>query len=319
MSGYTSRSEGIVPVEIDLPKQLVTFYSKRSVHLNRLPSYELIEGKGVIEPGEECYNTYGFPKVVRCPLKYETEEAEEKAVLRTAKLLHRLHKIDRTHKVDMHDIEIVDRNYMMNGRTRQIEIKAKIRGLNKVFYVKKPSVARIFGNALYNIVSGHEENDFVFSKSVFVQNGVRGRLVEPELKKRYLSSMPFLESAVRVDICDWFLSVNDLDNYRNFIVDSNNTIRIIDFDCMFYKQESEVSLLEFLVDEGAQIKSKIILAIQQDEKQQIRKRIVRNKKSYENLVGLMSCIPEFNQRVYKQNQVKNIKEYFAMQFAHLLD
>lgn len=344
MEGYSS---SIVSLEVELPKKVMLFYRKRGKFVEDLPSYEHIEGKA-IEPGNEAYSGMGAPIVLTYPLKYETEIQEGKAVEHSMSLIRNLYKSHERdsrssqrvrkktkryalRKVEKSDIQILERNYMMNARTLPIQILSAINGEAKNFYVKKPSVARILGNELYNIIAGHEINTFVFNNTVFVENETKGELVLPphaddeetrelmkESKNKILQSPKFRESAIKADVHDWFLSVNDMDNYRNFLVDENMEVKLIDFDNMFNRRNKEQTLIEFLKEEKADIPKKFYNVVAMQEKFEIRKRIVRNKKQFDNLIELFNHIPEYNHQVQAMFGVKDLEEYFDKRFSELI-
>lgn len=317
-------SDGVVPNKVDLPEELIKFYKKRSIYLEKLPSYEHIEGRGVIDPDTDgAINAFGFPVSPTWPLKYRSDNLEERTKRRSERLILDLYKANGIGSgISPKDVVVKERNYMLHARTRPIQIKADIEGVEKTFYVKKPNLARIFGNALYNVVSGHEENVFVFNDSVFISSETKGDLPTDRNRHRLWNSPRFKENIVRANVTDWFLCINDLDNLRNFVIDYNAGVKIIDFDCLFFRREDEdggeeKTLVDYMEEEGLDFGPVNVKGIVSDEKREIRSRITRNEKHFEKLVSLMKKIPFFNEQAEKYFNAEDIEDYFDNRIEQL--
>ncbi len=302
--------------KIELPEEIKIFFAKRSKFVRGLPSYEQIEGMGP-EDHEKCFdNTYGSPRVLVETHSVNNIDKEDykKAQERTKDLLRLFFGVPQ--------LEISEplREYMLTGGTKPIRVTTHISERDKRIYVKLPSIERIIGLSLYNLISGKPPIDFLFSEYVFVEDSVPGRHIDDK-NIRYFQRLKKLGNGIiEARTQDKFLGINDLDravdlpnsprNLVNLLVQSDGDIALFDVDCAFKKAVPNYDLVDLLRKRGIIISPETERKVEMEEAKRILK-IVHgtSKKAYERFIGLMDKIPSLKIQ-FKTIGFKSAREYF---------
>ena len=302
--------------KIELPEEIKTFFAKRSKFVRGLPSYEQIEGVGP-ENHEKCFDyTCGFPipLVETHPVNNVDRENYKKAQERTRNLSKLF--------FGAHQGEIAEplREYMLTGGTKPIRVTTHISREGRIMYVKLPSIERIIGLSLYNLISGKPHIDFLFSEYVFVEDSVPGRHID-EKNINYFQRLKKLSVAiVEARTQDRFLGINDLDrdvdlpnshkNLVNLLVQSDGEIALFDVDCAFTKAFPDYDLVDILRKRGIIILPDLERKAEKEEAKRILKIIHgTSKKAYAKFIDLMDKIPLLKEQFSKIG-FKSARSYF---------
>ncbi|MSS74378.1 hypothetical protein EXS72_01930 [Candidatus Pacearchaeota archaeon] len=302
--------------KIDLPKEIKVFFGQRRKFIRGLPSYEQIEGINP-ENHEKCFdNTYGFPipLVETHPVNNQEKEMYESAQKKTRELIHLFFGVPNS--------EIAEplREYMLTGGTKPIRISTHISDEGRRVYVKLPSVERIMGLSLYNLISGRKHLDFLFSEYVFVEDSVQGRHMN-EKNIGYFKRLPKLgQSIIESKIQDKFLGINDLDrevdllnspgNLVNLLIQADGEVSLFDVDCAFMKAHPPYDLVDLLRARGIPITKEIEKEIEKKEAKRIRYVIHgTSQKTYKHFIDLMDKIPSLREQ-FKKLGFESAKKYF---------
>src|SRR3989344_6106954 len=242
--------------KIHLPNEIKTFFSQRRKFIKGLPSYEQIEGTSP-ENHDHCFDfNYGHPIPIQetHPVNNRETSAYELSQKKAKDLLHLFFHAPRN------NIAEPFREYMLTGGTKPIRISTHIEKDGRRVYVKLPSVERIIGLSLYNLISDKPPINFLFSEYVFIEDSVQGRHIDKDHIQYFQRLHKLPESLVRLTIQDKFLGINDLDRtvdlperknlLVNLLVQSNGDIVAFDVDCAFTKQEIEYDLVQTARDNG---------------------------------------------------------------------
>lgn len=302
--------------KIELPEEIKTFFAKRSKFVRGIPSYEQIEGVNP-ENHEQCFDyIYGhpIPIVETHPVNNTDKEEYRKAQERTKELLKLFFGVHQA------DISEPLREYMLTGGTKPIRVTTHISEKWKRMYVKLPSIERIIGLSLYNLISGKPPIDFLFSEYVFVEDSVPGRHID-DTNISYFQRLERLgRGIIEARTQDRFLGINDLDrevdlpnsprNLVNLLVQSDGDIALFDVDCAFTKSVPSYDLVDLLRKRGIIISPEMEKKAEKEEARRILK-IIRgtSRKAYEKFVELMDKIP-FLIEQFSKIGFKSARVYF---------
>lgn len=311
------RSKGKILRKIDLPVELKAFFGQRNKFIRGLPSYEQIEGRDPEDHNQNFDWTYGFPTPLQetCPVNNTNPDSYKNAQTRTKELLSLFFGINSG------GIAEPIREYMLTGGTKPIRVSTHLEKQGRKVYVKLPSVERIIGLSLYNLISDHHPIDFLFSEYVFVEDSVPGRHIDEENIK-YFQRLPKLpESIVRLAVQDRFLGLNDLDRtvdlpgrknaLVNLLVQSEGEAVAFDVDCAFSKNTTEYDLVQKARESGIDIPTDLEKRVERDEANRILHKIhVTSNKRYEGYIHLMERIDSLRTQL-EQMGFKNPRKYFC--------
>lgn len=302
--------------KIELPQPVVTFFQQRGQFIRGLPSYEQIEGRNPLLPEEIKENIrFGIFLHETYPVENKSQENTEKAeeyALDIASTFTRnkpstLSKLSRT--------------YMLTGYTCPIELKFLIDNeIKSAIYIKKPSVERIFGSYLYNLISGNTPQDCIFNNYSFVERQIPGVHLD-DSNKHELSKRPrFIESAVRLATIDEFMEISDLERkagpantLTNILVQYDGTLAAFDFDTLLqpYVTFTKSPFLDRLREMNIEVPEKLEKQIQRDEAQRINQVICKHRGCFEGIIELMDKVPYMKSRL-EEKGYKSAKRYFKM-------
>ena len=298
----------------DIPEKVITYFQQRGKFVKSLPSYEQVERRNPIIPEEiKDPERLGMFLEDTYPVINKTLEAKEKADNYAREVIA---KFTRN---KCKGISKISRTYMLTGYTRPIRATCLIDKETKVsIYVKKPSIERIFGMALYNLLSGNLEQDYIFNGYAFVESEIPG--VHPsDINKKHILSRPNLaESLVRLAVLDEFLSINDLERrggenklFVNILVQYDGNVAAFDFNTILQPEADNKTspLLQAFREYGLNIPANLEKAVRIDEARKINARIYGNHKTFKNIIDLADSIPYMRRRVQEKGY-KSIENYF---------
>jgi len=310
------RSNSRKLTKIDLPEELKTFFGKRRKFIRGLPSYEQIEGSNP-ENHDHCFNNaYGYPIPLReTHLVNNQEEGEyHQAQAKTLELLHLFFGIPQ------HKITEPLREYMLTGGTKPIRVSTEIEKREKRVYVKLPSVERIMGLSLYNLVNENNNVDFLFSEYVFVEDSVSGRHIDQESKRYFQRLANLASSVVKLAVQDEFIGLNDLDRsidligrentLVNLLVKPDGEITAFDVDCAFTTKFHEYDLVKVARENGIDIPDNLEKTVKKQEARRINQVIsMTSKRKYNEFIRLMDQI-ELLRAQFKEVGFNSARDYF---------
>lgn len=321
--GYSKspRSNNRALKKIDLPDEIKAYYSKRRKFIRGLPSYDQIEGLNPEDHSDSFDYTYGFPipKEETHLVNNVDVNSYESAQRQTIELLHLFFGAPSSH------ISEPVREYMLTGGTKPIRVSTHLREngtkFGKRVYVKLPSVERIIGLSLYNLISDKPPIDFLFSEYVFVEDSVPGRHIDKD-NIQYFQRLPNLPySLVRLAVQDKFLGLHDLDrtvdlpgkknSLVNLLVQSEGEVVAFDVDCAFTTAEVEYSLVDKARKQGIIISEELEKRVAQQEARRIMHTInVASPKPYRKFISLIDKIDSLKTQ-FKEIGFKSAREYFT--------
>lgn len=302
--------------KIELPKEIKTFFSKRGKFIRGLPSYEQVEGQFPNNHDEFFDFEYGFPLPLResCAVNNLDSENYDRAQKHTKNLLSLFFQENEK------EISAPERKYMLTGGTKPIRIASEIAGKDLRIYAKLPSVERIAGLSIYNIIAENEPINFMFSEYIFVEDSVKGRHLDHE-NLRFIQEIKNLpEKIIRLNLQDQFIGINDLNrnidlpnkpgNLANILIQNTGHCVAFDVDCAFNWEFPPYNLVDLFRDRGISISSDLERRITSEEAQRISQKIHgKKKKPYQKILKLLGKIPSLNER-FEEIGYKSAKEYF---------
>ncbi|MGV8131019.1 MAG: hypothetical protein ACP5N7_02860 [Candidatus Pacearchaeota archaeon] len=306
--------------KIDLPDEIKAHYSKRRKFIRGLPSYQQIEGINPEDHSGSFDYTYGFPipKEETRLVNNTSPEDYKSAQQQTIDLLHLFFATPQSHVAEP------VREYMLTGGTKPIRVSTHLKeGGNKFgkrVYVKLPSVERIIGLSLYNLISGKYPVDFLFSEYVFIEDSVPGRHIDRDNIQYFqrLQNLPY--SLVRLAVQDKFLGLHDLDrtvdlpgkrsSLVNLLVQSEGEVVAFDVDCAFTTAEVRYSLVDKAREQGIIIPEAVEKNISREEARRIMHIInVVSPKPYQRFISLIDKIALLREQ-FERIGFKEANKYF---------
>ena len=314
-------SPGIVQERISLAEPVITYFQQRGMFIRSLSSYEQIRGRDSAMP-IEIMEDWRFGKYVEdsYPLENASEEAKKKAEKHSQELLSRFTRNNPS------QISKIKRDFMISGLTLPIRLNALIdREIKATVYVKKPSTERIFGVLLYNLLSGHPPQDFIFNCYSFVERAVLGEHLGDENFRRLIHRPKFKESIVRLSELDDLLSINDLDrrsginnSFPNILFSYDGEAYAFDFNTILQPEvEGRSTLVETMREAGVDITSKFEKQIRREESLCLNARIHKNRPCFESIVKLIDSIPYMQDRIQEKGY-HSAKEFFKDRLGLLM-
>lgn len=310
--------------KIELPKEIRNYFAQRGKFLRGLPSYEQIEGQHP-EDHEQYFDfTYGFPRPLKeaHPVNNFKEDSYQRAQNHSKILLKSFFNDSNN------NIRSPRRDYMLTGGTKPVRITSEISGKSRRVFAKLPSVERIIGLSLYNLICNHDPVDFLFSEYIFVEDFVKGDHLDRH-NIRYHQSMERLsEEVVRLSIQDKFLGITDLDRsidlidrpemLANIIIQPDGNCVAFDVDCIFMKPFPDYNLPDLFRDRGIEIPENLERRVIKEESASIAHKIHgKSRRAYENFIGLIDKIPMLSSQ-FRAMGFKSAREYFREKERWLL-
>jgi hypothetical protein len=165
-----------------------------------------------------------------------------------------------------------------------------------------------------------------------VEPEVKGRSLQQSYKidHKLLSDPKMRRELIRLGVVSNFLSLYDMDNGSNIVVDSNGKFRVIDFDKGFWEPISlptDNLLNPFVVEinrgSGREIvplpdeklakkfTSGEVEEVTRDEMRRISENLDKNEGRFHEIVDLMTSIPFYNLAAKELYGEKDVASYFA--------
>jgi hypothetical protein len=224
--------------QIEIPKELVNFFKKRRgshrgryVPYERGLSYSEVVGRNAEEIPPELHcgeEALGIEEYMFSNLDDESKQNAEKA---SERVLRRL--------FGKKEYSSVKRSYMVGTLTLPVKVRFKEDGKKskKIAYVKKPSIGRIVGRFLYEIVSGIKEYSFLFNENIFVEEGAHGNTLSRVDEQDFFDVLEYRKGIARAAVHAYVLGIEgESINPRNRVIDSKLRTILIDFEPIFLKR-----------------------------------------------------------------------------------
>lgn len=324
---------------VDLPPELVSFFRNRAAMNNRraktegkkpLPS----EGRYIKTPnlkdaiaisyvGVKGENPDSDPDEVEIKTKtlaYEFEnsndEDREKADEVTIEALNFLFGPTKyTH---------IEKAYMLKTNTMPLRVDYKARGRKtRLMYVKRPDTNRIIGKYLYGIISGLKQYRWGFNRAVFIEENVPGSLLDDLNERNYIDDVDYKKGIMRAIVHSDFLSLHDISNQRNRIIDTKRQTVFFDFNIMFGDRDHQkndllseyIGIPDFMTNDLFDEYFK--------ERKRVRRRVDDHRKNFDKFVKLIGGLVDatgdtldqrmkkyFDRQMSGSCRVRSIEEYF---------
>src|SRR3989344_4677949 len=309
--------------KISLPAAIKTFYTQRGRFIRGLPGYEQVEGLFPEDHNDFFDFRYGFPKPLKesHPVNNLDQDAYERAQTHTKQLLKLFFRVPEK------ALREPLREYMLTGGTKPIRVSSEVNDNGRRVYVKLPSVERIVGLSLYNIISPEPPIDFLFSEYIFVEDSVRGAHID-DTNVRHFQQIPELpEQVVKLAVQDRFLGINDLDRaidlpnrpgiLVNIIVQSKGQVITFDADCAFTTLFPEYDIVGIFRKKGVHIHQSLEKEVTKAEAQRIM-RIIHgtSRKPYQRYIEMMDKIDILKEQL-SNLKCDSAKDYFDKKEAWL--
>jgi hypothetical protein len=305
------------------------------------PSYDKIEGHNYIEiPSEISLERKTFPVDNRSPKDILA------AINYCEKLGRTLFDVDHKDKV-----QVLSRHYMIEGSTLPIRVVYEITNhlkseghfpkKQKILYVKKMNINRIFGEHLYAILTGVEQGT-LFSESSVITPETKGELLV-DYKPYHILNVPKVrDELVKLSLIAYFTGISDLDNPYNIVATSHLDLRVIDFDKFLWNKpvnpeetllnpfisrnqlyDINTNTMDFEVTNFSYKKmidhfsKKEIHGLMDKNKEEIRHRIKKNIDEILDLIHLMTRFEYYNHAVKNFSGLENIALYYMDRIRYL--
>jgi hypothetical protein len=320
-TNQSPHSPGRVLNKIALPERLIIHHKKRGKFIRELPGYEQIEGKSPKIPDEIMDQYTGeIPIVETYPVINNDSECKERAMNNTRELASQFYHVGKR------KVKVDSRTYMLSGYTKPIRVDLSIEDDKAVkkreMFVKRPSVERIVGLRLYNLLSINNSVDFAFNEYVFVEDKVSGSHPNDDTLALIGGCNPnFPYSIVRLSVIDKFLGITDLERSKdwrggasnslvNLIVQRDASLVAFDVDCIFDKIFPDYDLVNLFRKKGVEISEDLEDEVSKNEKNRILSVIhSRSKKVYGRLLRMIGRIPYLTQK-FQNLGFDSVKDYF---------
>lgn len=257
--------------DIPLGDLVKRYFEGRKEYVQGLPQYSALRGPGSLYSwhdlakwdGDKVPNANPFVDVPD-----ETYSGAEKVV-------------SQLFNAPIDVVRVTELAEMHSGKTLPVRITAEVKGVTKVCYAKVPDAARFIALELYNIISGAKPLDFVFNEGVCVDEQAPGKLFGDWNVDDLLAIPAYIENRVRLDSRCTVIGLNDLRiNPGNTAIDNEGNIFLFDFDeGLKYRVESLIT--------GLSISDNLILQIQNDERNLIARRAMKELVRVQTLIDIM--------------------------------
>lgn len=303
---------------IELPLRAKQYLADKLFYVqDGLPTYSEVVGEDPLPlpanlQDEKGYRLSQFE--VRNKNHYATRDAHD-AVRRI---------ISEMFMVPAQSIGRIQRHYMLLGGTMPIKLEVDV-GKHSCYivYVKRPDSARIFGKILYNMLSGLEEQDFLFGDAIYIERRIVGYHPDVDTLPNLLNHGLFVPNLVRLAALDELLKINDLteirgekEQYVNIIVTAAIKAAAFDFDLLFEPDKDEPKLVEFMRTKGWRIPVSLEHEILAAERAELRSRLGRNTVELFRIAGLMDEIEDLHSRIMRLGY-DSYQDYFILRTSEL--
>jgi len=222
-------------------KNICDFFKDRGVFLSEnrgFPSYYDVRGINYKEISDDIL----IDNHRMWPLKNNEDRYEAKSVIACEKLGHKFLELNKNESLG-----VINRCYMLEGTTLPIRVSYAIspkrvkRGntldsiKTEALYVKQMNLNRIFLGSLYHLALG-KEYPMYFTESTIIQREKRGDTILESYNRHsnFFSKPNMRRELVKLGVISNFLSLDDMDNGYNILVNSQNEFEVIDFDKGFF-------------------------------------------------------------------------------------
>ena len=322
---------------VDLPPELVAFFRKRAAMSSRrakagkqLPSegkyiqtpnvadaiaisYVGVEGEN---PEEVPYNIVNNLDSIDYDFENPDDEDKQKADAVTIEALNFIFGSGKYRGIE--------KAYMLNTNTTPIRVDYNVRGRKtRLMYVKRPDTNRIIGKYLYGMISGLKQYRWGFNRAVFLEEEVPGSLLADLNEWDYLEDPSYKLGIVRAMVHSDFLSIHDITNPRNRIIDSKRQTVFFDFNIMFGKKDHTkndllteyIGVPDFMTNDMFDEYFK--------ERRRVRRRVEDQRKNFDKFVRLIGGLVDitgntldermrkyYDKKMSGRCRVRSIEEYF---------
>ena len=223
-------------------KHVCDFFGEQGIFYSEyhgFPSYSKVRGTNYIEIPD------GIPISNRAwPVGNGSPGDIADAVHECEKLGRKLLVTDKSQ-----DVVVLSRDFMVEGSTLPVRVgyrvtspkakhpKGKRGSFTEALYVKQMHLNRVFLGTLYHLAMGRDYC-MAFSESSVVERETKGpTLLEAYQKDHMILNDPKVKKElVRLSLVTYFLSLNDMDNGANVVMDPWGRFDIIDFDKAFWER-----------------------------------------------------------------------------------
>jgi hypothetical protein len=244
------------------------------------------------------------------------------------------------------ELSVLSRNFMIYGGTLPIRVAYKIGAPKQKgkfgdgnfdmesLYVKQMNLNRLFLGALYHLAMGRDYC-MAFSESSIVEIETKGPTILEAYQKQHtiLNDPNIKRELIKLGVIAYFLSLYDMDNGANIILDPLQRFDVIDFDKGFFgaipdPRESIVNpfAYEWGFGEGGQLVnlpddklmrhfgSEEINLWVREEMDRVYRNLKRKYDVFMGIVELMGSIEYYNLAAQELYNEKDVVAYFLKRY-----
>ncbi len=322
----------VTKVVCDFFKQHSIFYSE-----NRgFPSYITVRGRNPVEIPD------GAPLSTKIwPVDNENPKDVTDAVHACEKLGRKLLSSDKKQ-----DVTVLSRHFMIEGGTLPIKVSYSVgaprmkhpQGIRsnttEALYVKQMNLNRLFLGTLYHLMVGRNY-DMAFSESSVVERETKGPTILEAYQKtnNFLGDPRVRRELVRLSLVAYFLSLYDMDNGANIVLDPWQRFDVIDFDKAFWGRvpnplEELINPFAYVIGNGDERKMIVLPyekmikhftgkeaeALVNEEMDRIYHNLRRNVKVFHGIIELMSTFRYYNLAANELYSERDVISYFLRRY-----
>jgi len=296
------------------------------------PSYSKVRGRNVIEIPDDT------------PTYIKAWPVDNERTRDIAEAVHECEKLGRTLLIQdkLQEVKVLSRHFMIYGTTLPIRVAYQIslpkkkvgdgaKGIiTESIYVKQMNLNRIFLGTLYHLATGRNYC-MNFSESSIAEAETNGPTILEAYQKDhdFLSKPKVKRELVRLGVLAYFLSLYDMENGTNSILDPLKRFDVIDFDKGFWQnipdpREQLVNPFEYQIGHEGSKESyelpydKLMRHFKQGELESLvtqeMKRVYHNLRSnlnlFQRLVELMGTVEYYNLAAKEIYSEKDLVHYF---------
>src|SRR3989344_431536 len=240
---------------------------------------------------------------------------------------------------------VLARDFMLEGSTLPIRVTYRITAQRQEhriasLFVKQMNLNRIFLSTLYKLAN-NEQPRIIISESSIVEREVHGPSLIAEYNKNHaiLSDSRFKRELIRLNVIAKFISLFDMDNGVNVVIDRHKQWQVIDFDKGFwepipdpreqiinpfmYKAKKNGKTIEEEYIELPQeklrdhFKGRELDTLVREEMLRVETNIKRNAGIFYKCIDAMADIEYYNKAVQELYGENNVATYFIKALVRL--
>lgn len=322
-------------------KHICDFFDEQGIFYSEdigFSSYKEVIGRKAIEIPD---NTPVSCK--RWPIQNEKAKYISDAV-------HRCEKLGRTLLISdkSQNVEVLSRDFMIEGSTLPIRVGYKIgaskskraskkRFTTNALYVKQVHLNRIFLGTLYHLMVGRQYC-MAFSESSIIEEETKGPTILETYQKHhtFLNDYKTKRELVKLSVISHFLSLYDMDNGANIVLDPWGRFDVIDFDKGFWSVIAD-PIKELIDPFGYRVDPKDVNniihlpydklirhfrkgeveSLIEDTSNEIYHNLKKNKDIFHKVIGLMGTVNYYNLAAQDLYGEKDVVSYFLRRYYDL--